>query len=104
MIGEAEPEVSSSARGAARLVRLDVEASGSRGSRRRSRQPLTSRSFDVAAAGRSPAISACGGGDLAQICELILGGGDEGVADPGEERAPADGAALVRARGGAEER
>ncbi len=47
MIGLADPGLTPSARGAGRLGRLDVEASGSRGGRRRSRQPLASGPCDV---------------------------------------------------------
>ncbi len=80
MIGVADPEVTPLRPGRQRVGGLDVEASGSRGGRRRSRPPLASGPCDVAAAGRSPAISACGGGDLAQTRELFLGGGDKHVA------------------------
>jgi hypothetical protein len=48
MIGLADPEVTPSAGGAKRLGRLDVEASGNRGGRRQSRQPLASGPCDVA--------------------------------------------------------
>jgi hypothetical protein len=51
MIGLADPEVRPSVGGAGRLVQLDVEASGSRGGRRRSRRSLVSGPFDVARRG-----------------------------------------------------
>ncbi len=73
--------------------RAAAAAAGAGGARRSPQVPAMSP-----AAGRSPAISACGGGDLAQSCELVLGRGNEHVANPGEERAPPDGAPALRAR------